>query len=701
MSDFQIGLVWFSSTAFLAWSAWAIAGKLFPRDGWIQRLGHCIVIAWAFIVAVSQGLGTLGLLRPTALLLGVIALALGTLILAVRRFSHPPSPTHIPWLWTIVWICVFGYWAGHVVLNGLLRLPTNWDTLAYHLPFVDSWLAAASLYAPDCPRWSDPANNELLALWLVAPFSGDFLSSLNNVPSVILLVCGAVELSRLVGIPTSVGHLCALALVFNMVILTQLVDCENDVAVAALFVMGLSYALRYAVEGAMGGLLLTAACLGLLAGIKFYAIGYAGILLISAWMAAIWWKRPVKSVFVLFVGILLLGGYWYARNWVEGSGPLHPLGGPASLRATLYPESLWHSTLLGNGSPEIPYLLGKSVAVAGGPCYLASLVAAPLTLLWILGSGILRHRQERCPIGTARVALGVTTIGCGLVWVITPFAVEDDPGTLNQLYWHYCPVRYGLTFLTLIVISLAVVLGDLHRFLCRFGQGRSESKLEISGTAPTVTGRGRIARYLALSRVVFVVCVGGVILQICQADRSGWSFKSDSRLVAANLVALVLLSLVTGAVVHGAKKFILMMILVAGVIGTGFAAEELSNRWHRKFTKQYDLMMGGGVFAYIQDHLKEGDTICVIDQLPYPWFGSQRQFEMCQPIGIRSYPQFRAFLDARGVNLVVARYDRLARWREWYSYDPWLKNHPEVFRRVGDVHWRYDVYIYNPASIPD
>ena len=49
---------------------------------------------------------------------------------------------------------------------------------------------------------------------------------------------------------------------------------------------------------------------------------------------------------------------------------------------------------------------------------------------------------------------------------MTPFAVEDDPGTLNQLRWKYCPARYALCFLSLTIIGLAVVLNDLARGVC-------------------------------------------------------------------------------------------------------------------------------------------------------------------------------------------------------------------------------------------
>src|SRR5205814_1608244 len=133
---------------------------------------------------------------------------------------------------------------GHVITSGLLRFPGDWDTLMYHLPLVDKWLQARGLYIPDFSHWYNPGNHELLALWLAAPFSGDFLTALCNIPSVVLLAAGAGELARQSGLSRAWCNLMALAVLANFVVVKQLTDAENDVAVAALFLACLAYALR-------------------------------------------------------------------------------------------------------------------------------------------------------------------------------------------------------------------------------------------------------------------------------------------------------------------------------------------------------------------------------------------------------------------------------------------------------------------------
>jgi hypothetical protein len=81
------------------------------------------------------------------------------------------------------WLLVLSFWAARVLLEGLPNFPRDFDSLMYHIPLIDHWLQAGSLYAPDCPLWYNASNNELLRLRIVAPFSGDFLVALNNVPA--------------------------------------------------------------------------------------------------------------------------------------------------------------------------------------------------------------------------------------------------------------------------------------------------------------------------------------------------------------------------------------------------------------------------------------------------------------------------------------------------------------------------------------
>ena len=57
--------------------------------------------------------------------------------------------------------------------------------------------------------------------------------------------------------------------------LRQLTDSENDLAVVGLFLTALAYSLRHARRGRRSDLAFASVTLGLLAGVKYYALGYA------------------------------------------------------------------------------------------------------------------------------------------------------------------------------------------------------------------------------------------------------------------------------------------------------------------------------------------------------------------------------------------------------------------------------------------
>src|SRR5207248_8066768 len=104
-----------------------------------------------------------------------------------------PQASHPVWLpiWTIVWVFVGGFLFCHIIINGVCRLPIAWDSLVYHLPLIDQWIAAQSLYSPQGFYWSYPHNYGILCHWLVAHFSSDFMCPLASL-MILVLLCSSV-----------------------------------------------------------------------------------------------------------------------------------------------------------------------------------------------------------------------------------------------------------------------------------------------------------------------------------------------------------------------------------------------------------------------------------------------------------------------------------------------------------------------------
>ena len=267
------------------------------------------------------------------------------------------------------------------------------------------WITGSKLGAytpPTALLWNTPGNNELVTLWLVAPFSGDFLYGLTNLPAAVLLACATVEIGRQIGLSTTWRNLSALAVVTNYVVLRQLITVENDVAVAALFVASLNYTLRYADHRCFADLLLGVVCLGLLAGVKYYALGYAAVAAFTAAMHIArrqGWRAATHAAVWGLLGLLAFGGYWYIRNWIAGGSPLYPLGLTAATDelGPVYPGSLWATTFIGNGRSELPELAIEAVWGMTGPCQLAALLGLPVTLGWLVVSGFFGAAGRSAP----------------------------------------------------------------------------------------------------------------------------------------------------------------------------------------------------------------------------------------------------------------------------------------------------------------
>jgi hypothetical protein len=631
-----------------------------------------------------------------------VALAAGGLALARRvsgaRDAGPgqprqgqapvggPPPSLAGRVVRLACVVVLALWAAHLVLNGLLAFPRDWDTLMYHLPLVDHWLQARSLYAPDAFRWFNAGTNELLALWIVAPCSGDYLAALNNVPACLLLALGTLELARGLELRAPFDYLLAFAATATPVFFTQLFDNENDIAVAGLFVTCLAYGLRYVRRPRAADLGLAAVAVGLLAGVKYYAVGYAVVawtgLTLYCWLqrgTAAAWRTAAAGV----LGVVVLGGYWYGRNvWLTGA-PFFPMG---FTRATnqlrdYYPNT-WSSTFLGSGRPEVWPLGFKAVWNVAGPCHALALLAFPVTVSWLAGSGLLlRVRPGGERAGTARWLLAFLTLGSGAVLVVTPWAIETEPGTLDQLLWGYCPVRFGQCFLTLAVLALGVVLADLTREGVRWaGPGRFAWPTRPDGL------RGLLTCLSALGSALPALLLAALVAW--QAGRAGEDpLHRAGRAAALDTVLLTVdaalaglfLATVADALPPRVRRRAGFLLLPAAGAALVWGGAALAGRWHAGFARHYDRMFATSVFTDLAGREPSATRVCVLDYRGYPFFGSRRQYRLCQPEKAFSYPWLVQYLRDHDVNVVAGMLYEPRVVGRFRDVSLWIRDHPRVF----------------------
>jgi hypothetical protein len=408
---------------------WRLTGRKFPADSALHRVGHTIVATWSLIVVTAFALGAFRLLRGETMLAGVCVLALivetlerrrsisGAFTAASRRSVEcasvrweEPSSTSTNGLLIAIWLGWLAFWLGNVVRCGLLEFPNDWDSLAYHIPLIDHWLQQQSLGPSGCAIWHFPGNSELLGLWMVAPFSGDFLVGLANLPVTCLLALSTIDLARQFRLSPPMSHLTGLVVVSNYVVLRQSVDNENDIAVAALFISSLAYALRYARDGNSASALWFGASLGLLLGIKYYATAY-GLIAWGTGLFVTFAARGAKSAGRLAgsgaAGAVVLAAYWYARNMSETGTPFFPFGftRETNVLSDMRASSLLSSTLLGNGHSEITAWMVATVLASLGPLCLIMATALPTT-------------AAKAPVrrGYRHLGAGGPRAGCGGLW---------------------------------------------------------------------------------------------------------------------------------------------------------------------------------------------------------------------------------------------------------------------------------------------
>jgi hypothetical protein len=316
----------------------------------------------------------------------------------------------------------------------MYSFPTEWDTLMYHRPLVDQWLRSGSLYAPAEKVWYNPGACETVGLWLGAPFSGDFLLGASNVAIVTIFAAAAFLVCREFGLNCRLSHVVALILMTNPVILSQATDSKNDAAVAGLALAAIAFGSRYVRFGRLYDAVGVGMALGILTGVKYYAVGSAAVtLLVLMGMAAatVGARRTASIVACAAGGAGALSGYWYLRNAIVTGTPVYPKGfaGSRDVIGEVAPH-LWTTTLALNGRAEIPALFVDAVWKWGGPAFVASLLMLPMSLGVLCGaslaygtSGFVRNAATRC-------GLAAFVVGNLLLLAFTPFGAETAPGTL-------------------------------------------------------------------------------------------------------------------------------------------------------------------------------------------------------------------------------------------------------------------------------
>ena len=434
--------------------------------GLLDPLDRLLAAAVLFAVEVSAVLlvaGALRALRPGPVAALVAGLLLVAVVAALRwsgsrsrpRFTRP-QPRRLslvarahPFAVTLLVLAALAVlWRLFV---GIVMPPYGTDALWYHLTTVAGWVRSGHLgHNPLVLESSSyPASGELAETWSVLFLHSDVLVNLTQLPSAVIGGIAVAGIARTLDLDRPAQAVAGSLFVLTPIVLAQSSTAYVDVMFVAAFLVGVHFVLRYlaTVRGlpaasltrpppgthstrlvVLGGL-----ASGLALGVKTTGLASTGVigLLIAAGLVGAQGRRvPVaemaRAVFCFAMAAIVVGGYWYVRDWVQFGNPVYPfqVSGvfsgpfpPSSLAQSSPPAAIahdpawlqvlrsWGHDLLRVRTLE-PYLYDQRLGGLG--------VQWPLMLVLLVGL-VIRAVRDRSRLLLEFVA------ALSLIWLVDPY----------------------------------------------------------------------------------------------------------------------------------------------------------------------------------------------------------------------------------------------------------------------------------------
>jgi hypothetical protein len=328
---------------------------------------RAMIWAFALLIADEAALGACGALDAKNTLLGLAGAAIAIAAWARRRPVRPED-RRTREIWSVADVALAAGIGAALALRlwaGLHKSVFLYDALSYHLHVPVTWLHARRLeivpavFGDPAPAYA-PSNVELWFLFLLAPLRSDYLAGAGQLPFAALAVLAVAATVREAGGRRTAALGAGLAFLLVPEIWQQAPTAMTDLALAALLLASLPFAVRLYRSRAMADALASTVALALAVGSKYVgpvlALPFAVVAL--ATLAGGTPGRPRASdrstamravLVILVVSILLVvffaaGGFWYLRNAIVTGNPFYPvralglpgLYGRAAMRAWDY-----------------------------------------------------------------------------------------------------------------------------------------------------------------------------------------------------------------------------------------------------------------------------------------------------------------------------------------------------------------------------
>jgi dolichyl-phosphate-mannose-protein mannosyltransferase len=420
------------------------------------RLPHLTGVARAVAFALLATLGIL-VVHVVPLTLGVLSrgsvLAATVVWVAVAWLARPaptegrdaeePQPTSSEdrraWVLATVGIGIVGALMLALLSDRVTTPSTSIDVLNFHLPGVVRWIETGSLwqidvFLPDVAPGNYPNNGDVILLATVLPWKNDFLAHFAMYPFFVLTGVATYAIARELGASRAAGALAGCLVLAIPAVSIPVANGLVDAVMLFTFAAGILFLLRHGRTDATSDLVLAGLALGVAMGTKWYGVSAVAIVFVT-WVATAYvaWRDPrvlLRQAAALLGLIVLAGGIWLLRNWIESGNPFFPvkveLGGITIFDAP--PDTVRDRagfTILDYvgdwGAPWSDFILPQLRRALAAPAVLIGIGFALLCALLVARRHVL---SQRALLAVAAVAAGLIA----LAYTITPYTAGGPEG---------------------------------------------------------------------------------------------------------------------------------------------------------------------------------------------------------------------------------------------------------------------------------
>jgi len=240
----------------------------------------------------------------------------------------------------------------YILFLGYLFPPYTWDGLWYHLPIVGLIIQNGAIQENPAPFLIDqfmnifPKNIELFFLWHIILLRSDVIVDLSQLFFTIVGIFTIYSIAVKMGMERRYAIYSGLLFFFTPIVILQSKTNYVDVAVSVLFLVALNFLIHKEHESRTAdiSILLSGITAGILLGSKgsgpLFLIALTCMIVLREFLR---YLNPFKLFYSGVIGMreltdvlkqylmfflvpsLLIGGYWYMKNWVLYGNPVYPM----------------------------------------------------------------------------------------------------------------------------------------------------------------------------------------------------------------------------------------------------------------------------------------------------------------------------------------------------------------------------------------